>query len=799
MNPRTEYMRRYNAARPARQRGKHKYHRPTCLGLDGEGFESGSVYAYMACSSRTAEISTCEDLRGLSTQAVLDWLLDLPRAPLKFGFSLGYDYTHWLKDLPNEDLYKLCRPECRLSKDADGGAPEPVLYYVKDKKGLVTDTYQLNMLGTRLSVQKMVGHGKLCENLECPGCRPGPRTVIWDVFRFFQSSFVKACLDWGVISQAEFETLREMKAKRPDFAKPKAGPWGEGGKIVDASSNPDWIEIKRYCGLECRKMAELAEKLLDAHQEAGLRLRQYFGAGSTGAAMLDKMHARGFIRVKHVPKANAKDARVPVGKGGKNYKATGAKVQWRNIEYDPDLHHAIACAFFGGRFEIAQYGPIEQECWSYDISSAYPYAFTFLPCLVHGKWRLVCGTAIDGGLAHDHVHKEVVNSQTAIVRYRLPYSRFLGFKERADETSPLLWGPFPFRMGKGLEPFCNPGDIVFPVTSGGGWVGRDEYLAGHAFAPNVVATEAWIYETPCDCKVLRHLMPQNYKMRMLWGKEGKGVVAKLGQNSCYGKCAQTKGRNPPYQEFVWALLTTGSCRAQLLRAMNTDKPNIVLLATDGIISKTRLTLSGPKDTGTAWAPCAVPKEKDKKNPIYREDPDSQTGWVCNKPLGGWEEKPLPNGVFLIRPGIAFPLGTNEESEFKARGIGKGVLRNLRQRVTDGWYAQGPTDHKTKKQLFFGMKSQVYLTPKGEYKRTPRYGRFGMQDQVISFDPTPKRPTARADGVFDSWALHEDRTSIPYGPILGKPKAVSPLVEQLKAEKLLDEDQDDFRDEEIREF
>ncbi len=762
MSSRADYFRAYNKKRPNRPRGmrnSRKGERPECLGLDGEGFDSGSVYAYMACSSRMAEVSTCEELRGLTTVDVLEWLLSLPQKPLKFGFSLGYDYTKWLADLPDESLYLLCRPEERAPKDNADGPPDPIVYAPTDAKGKPIGVYVLNMLGSRLSVQKYVGHGKNCDGHFCAGCLLGPKTVIWDVFKFFQSSFVKACLDWGVITAEEFETLKVMKGKRPDFARPKATVL-EDGRVRRAEEQPEWLEIKRYCQLECRKMAELAERLLDAHIEAGLKLKQYFGAGSTGAAMLDKMAARSFIRQKHSPKVG--------------------KVQWRRIEYDPALQLAVACGFFGGRFEISQYGPVETECWSYDISSAYPYAFTFLPCLVHGKWRRVCGTATNGGSAASDVHHEIAKARTAIVRYRLPYSQSLGYRKSADETAPGCWGPFPFRMPSGLEPVCPAGSIIFPATSGGGWVGRDEYLAGHAFAPNVEAVEAWIYETSCDCKVLKNLMPENYKLRLGWGKEGKGVVAKLGQNSCYGKCAQTKGKNPPYQEFVWALLTTGSCRAQLLRAMATDRESVVLLATDGIISTRRLDLETPRDTGTFDA---IDIKSGKK-----------------KPLGGWEEKPLKHGVFLIRPGIAFPLNPDEkESEFKARGIGKHVLRNLREVVLSDWYAHGPRDHHTEKQLFFGMKSQVYRTPGGAYRRTDRYGRFGMQTQVISYNPSPKRPAAETSGKFLSWALDDSRTSIPYGPILGKPRIATPIVAQLEAEKLVNADQDDLRETEMREF
>jgi hypothetical protein len=794
-----------------------------CVGVDGEGYSHGSVYSYMACASTKGTVSTIENLRGIATHQALDFILNLPRTingsrVIPFGFSLGYDYTKILQDLPDRDLWLLARPE---ERNQEIGPPLPVYFTGGGTR------YALNMLGSRLSIQRMFGHLKECDDLECEGCKAGPKTVLWDVFKFFQSSFVKACLDWEVISSSEFEILSEMKKKRPEFAKPRS------------ETDPEWLEIKSYCQLECAKMADLATRLLNAHEEAGLVLKQYFGAGSTGAAMLDKMGAKKFIRrmvlsnttdeTKTEQKTKSK-ASLPSTKTSlpstksslpsteTNPKTSYGKVVWRRIEYDEALRYAMACAFFGGRFEIRQYGPIPQKCWSYDISSAYPYAFTFLPCLVHGKWRYIkaetCGTTSDNSTTSTSgnsstigtsIEEEIEKAQTAIVRYRLPWISQIG--KVKDESSRLSWGPFPFRMGRGLSPFCNEGDIIFPVTSGGGWICRDEYLAGREFAKNVHANEAWIYETDCDCKVLRGLMPENYRLRCRWGKEGKGQVAKLGQNSCYGKCAQTKGKLPPYQEFVWASMTTASCRAQLLRAMKTNIDGIVLLATDGIISTNKLNLETPRDTGTYDT---IDIKSDKK-----------------KPLGGWEEKELPNGVFLIRPGIAFPLGTEKldekgqkkaEGEFKARGIGKHVLRTMRETVLDSWETKGPEDLITEKQLFFGMKSQVHMTPKGLVKRTERYGRFGMQPQVISYKPTPKRPGIDKDAIRDigggknhsissttrptrflTWALAEERISIPYGPILGKPKTVSPLLAELLKEKQLSEDQADSTEDDTREF
>ena len=96
------------------------------------------------------------------------------------------------------------------------------------------------------------------------------------------------------------------------------------------------------------------------------------------------------------------------------------------------MEDAIARAFFGGRFENARVGPVREALWNYDISSAYPYQMTFLPCLEHGVWR------------RTEERRELDNAVNGLVRY--------GFVDRiggrADEAH---WGPFPYRFGEGCE------------------------------------------------------------------------------------------------------------------------------------------------------------------------------------------------------------------------------------------------------------------------------------------------------------------------------------------------------------
>jgi hypothetical protein len=174
-------------------------------------------------------------------------------------------------------------------------------------------------------------------------------------------------------------------------------------------------------------MATLARKLTRAHEDAGLKLRSYHGAGSTASCVLKSMEINKITR-------------------------TGAD----------EMNGAVASAFFGGRFENRVIGVIKGPVYSRDISSAYPYQTTFLPCLSCGSWELTRKRA------------DLDNATTAVIHYRMGHP-----------PSGMVWGPLPYAIM----------DRYFPATSGGGWA-LPEYLAAGGTSP-ISTLEAWVYRTDC--------------------------------------------------------------------------------------------------------------------------------------------------------------------------------------------------------------------------------------------------------------------------------------------------------------
>jgi hypothetical protein len=528
------------------------------------------------------------------------------------------------------------------------------------------------------------------------------RATVWDIFAFFQSKFTTALIDWQVASKDKLERMAAMKDQRASF---------------DKLSTED---IHDYCKEECTYLAKLARQLIEAHKGAGITLKSYYGAGSTASALLKSW--------------GIKDKRGQIPEG---------------------MREPVACAFFGGRFETSVTGPVTGRVYEYDISSAYPYQATLLPCLLHGHWEHVVASR----LHHGPLLRRIAGSQLALCHWT------------AKKPSGQAWGPLPVRS--------RDGTIAFPLGASGGWTWKSELAAAQKLHPHIEVTEAWVYETDCQCDRPFSQLPLIYLERCKLGSDTRGIPLKLGPNSVYGKLAQSRGFNPPFQSWVWAGNITSGTRAQLLESIigANDPWSILSLATDGVQSLERLALPKPIDTGTFDAPKLDPKKG---------------------ALGDWTFKEYPDGVFYVRPGIYFPLKPTEDELkiVRARGIGKKVLYDQRQRIIDAWERGGSDvtlDDGTTEfrkdvvtfqavNRFVGAKSGITIGKISGVKRADNYGDWIEHPIHVSFNPLPKRVERMPDNRlkchnFFAW------DSVPY-----KAANESPDIESLLISKMLIDEQ-----------
>jgi hypothetical protein len=655
------YQRAYRKTHP------NPKNRSRIIGIDGEGQgRFPHLYNYLCAGDENGEIWELGDSanKRLGTAECLDFIIDLPTHSLVFGFAFLYDLTKILTDLDDASLYLLFHEQKRARVVHERGKASiryTPIDWPSSEAYLAGTGFRLNFMNRKFSVAK--GHR---------------RATVWDIFAFFQSKFTKALVDWQIGKPAEILEMERMKDQRSNFDK-----------------QAFW-EIRLYCQSECKHLATLGRELLGAHEKIGIELQQFYGAGSTAKAMMNKYGVKEFI-----------DNDVP-----------------------GEMKEAIACAFFGGRFENSVIGSQNRPVWNADINSAYPYAATGLPCLIHGRWKKV----------RKNLDNEIERARLALVNWSLPLCA-------PNMSGSESWGPLPVRKADGT--------IAFPLAASSGWTWKEEFLAARKLRPDVLATFAWVYISDCNCRPFSFL-PDVYLERLRIGKDSRGIVLKLGPNSVYGSLVQSVGFRPPFQCWIWGGNITSTCRAQLLEGMAAapSLSDVLMLATDGLWSDSEIILPGPRDTGTFGA-----RNKD--------------GELA--PLGGWSVKKYPRGVFAARPGIYFPLAPTAEdlAKVRARGLGRKVLYEQHKQVIAAFERGEPgvligaraCDVETRKEIgtqrFVGAKTGVSWSPREGAKRSKNYGEWIDWPTEVSFDPRPKRERVEADGrTLKCWDYFA-APSLPY--------------------------------------
>ena len=320
------------------------------IGVDGEGLgRKPHRYYLLACSDG----NSIERQKGLRTAECLSFLLKLgSRDANVCGYFLSYDWTMMLRDLPDEKIYALLRPELRARAKEDGGGFDRIKW----------EGYRLHFLAGAMWIRK-----------------GDQRVTVWDLGKYFQGPFVDALKDWDLAGDVR-EQIAKMKKRRSAFT------WRDRDRI------------KAYCLNECRALADLAEHIHNAHDDAGIKPRAWHGPGSTAGALLKRER----IHEKLGPPLPA------------------------------EVRKAAQIAYSGGRAEISCNGRIDRPVYELDIASAYPDQASRLPCLQHGRWGKTRSVRAMRGATIAIVCGEIE-------------------RVRSD------WGPLPIRLESGAIVYPNGG------------------------------------------------------------------------------------------------------------------------------------------------------------------------------------------------------------------------------------------------------------------------------------------------------------------------------------------------------
>lgn len=325
------------------------------MAIDGEGFSDGDEftivldksgsryygrehrYAYLAASDGGSVYSPND---RLSLGECLEFLFSITaknKRAIIVAFGGSYDITCMVcHDLNPDQIRRL------LGKgEAAGKLHLEIGGYL----------YQLEYRPRKCFTAKRWRAGEPRYTRDADGKRkltPHDTVRLWDVWGFFQDSFVGVLSKW-LPGDPDFEFIKRMKGNRSHF---------ERSEIE---------EIKIYNAAELRCLVKVMDKVRDAINDLGLKITRWDGAGAIAAAMLSKHNVK-----EHL----------------------GAT--------PPDVFEAARRAYSGGHIEVCKLGYHKGKVHHYDVNSAYPSAFFRLPSLSNGRWIKNSG-APDKGFSIVHI------------------------------------------------------------------------------------------------------------------------------------------------------------------------------------------------------------------------------------------------------------------------------------------------------------------------------------------------------------------------------------------------------------
>ena len=462
--------------------------------IDGEGITREDVHYYTFLASSSGN-SVANWLDGLHTSESFHFCLQSKVAhSVCCGFSLGYDFNMFFRDVAS-DILEILWTQNEVIFPLDGEWWK--LVYIPSK-----------FLNISLLTDVHTEHEKLKYKIK-------KSIMIWDVFGFFQGSFLKLLEngEWipaHEMGQEVLDLIANMKADRKNFS----------------AENRE--EIEHYCKEECRILQELMNRLAATLWETDIKLRSWHGAGAISGYLM-KEH-----RVHQV-------------------------IDWDGL---PEIvREASLWAYFGGRVELFQQGPIAPPLYDYDRVSAYPSATIDLPDLTVGQWYGVSG-------GETNVFNPVCQHGIFKVRWDIP------------ETHHYAWlAPFPQRGRDGA---------IYWVRRGEGWYHTSEVRQALRIFASEIQVERGVYYYDKSGRKPFSWVEKLLRTRLEFKKnhDPRHIVLKLGANSIYGKLAQSAGRDgrrPPFQNYFLAGAITARCRSDmLLAASHLEFMDCVGIATDGV-------------------------------------------------------------------------------------------------------------------------------------------------------------------------------------------------------------------------
>lgn len=260
--------------------------------IDGEAYTKDNDHKYVLLAGSDGKY--IYDANGLGTIECFDHLLSLSkRRRILVCFGLNYDANMIFRDMPEGKLREL-----------------------HTERSVYWSNYFIEYIPRKW--------------LTIKNTKTKQTVKIYEVFGYFQTSFIKALTAWNLEPPRE---IVEGKQLRSDF------------------TEEQFKQILSYCIRECELLVQLMNSLKSAMLSVDIKPRTWCGAGTVAAALLKP------VRPFHL----------------------------HDIEHPTEVLDSIYMGYFGGRVELYKQGQFP-KIHNYDIISAYPSEIRNLPDLASGKW-----------------------------------------------------------------------------------------------------------------------------------------------------------------------------------------------------------------------------------------------------------------------------------------------------------------------------------------------------------------------------------------------------------------------------
>lgn len=464
------------------------------VGWDGEGVtrKNGRHDYVLFANSDGERISSLSHLSTYQIFEFIDSVADPDAINVIYG--AGYDWNMWLKDIRRPQLEELYSTgQVRWNKY--------ILRWQQGKAFSIT---------IREKGEKS-------------------RTIqFYDVFSFFQRSFVAACDEYlgSNFLPEEREMITANKMLRSGFRA------------------EDIAEIITYNNAELKYLVMLANELRERLARVGLFPARWDGPGAIAVAL---------------------------------FKREGIK-DHLNREFPEEVLSAAQYAYFGGRFEVVRHGHSNNPVYEYDINSAYPWALQDVPSLAGGVWEHVEMPDRIEDFALYRVQWNGTGVDPTLPQ-PLPMRSDKGIISFPMHAHGWYWGP-EVRAAKQYA-----GATGF-YTRAGNTAGTLTIHEGYVFQPATdekpFAFIAPLYTERKRLKAAGDGAHVGIKLGL------NSMYGKLAQQVGWRRDVETgEVIIPPYHQIEWAGYTTSRCRAAILElAMSGNLRDVIAFETDAMFTTT---------------------------------------------------------------------------------------------------------------------------------------------------------------------------------------------------------------------